>query len=86
MFSSLLNIAPLHKQKFIAVNIAYTKDFINKKISYNCGTGNSEEFVVEFCLGHSESIDADLVLEEDLVLAHDHNSTSNVEEHAHETD
>ena len=42
----------------------FQKDFVNNQsnTTYNGGTNNSEKFIVELCLRHCESIDADFVL------------------------
>ena len=80
---------PLFCKQLIASNrntLLQTSTTHNKSFrerAYQRCHSDTVEFPLEFFLCDCEGIDACLVLEEDLVLPHDHNSTRQVEETAH---
>lgn len=54
-------------------------------MSYECRHRNTVVFGGELSFGHRKSVKTDFMLEEDLVLSEDHDSTGDVEEAAEKT-
>lgn len=54
--------------------------------TYNSSHTNPVELLFDFAISDGEGVNANLVLEEDLIAAVDHNRTGQVKESAEETD